>query len=152
MTTQNNNNANVGGGMSTHTPTIHKQKAERKDGTSGHAHTVHWHTHAEVIWRQKRRRGGVRGDEITESKFTPHKHAFNKLKESKMEVRGETKHLKLKINTSPAYPPSLKKKNKKKRKEKVQTQPPYLWRMRGGWRWGGRKTRVELGWWLVASC
>lgn len=54
--------------------------------------------------------GGGHGDEITESKFTPHKHAFNKLKESKMEVQGETKHLKLKNNTSPAYPPSLKKK------------------------------------------
>lgn len=45
------------GGVSTHTPTIHKQKAERKDGASGHAHTVHWHTHAEIIGRQERRRG-----------------------------------------------------------------------------------------------
>lgn len=86
--------------MSTHTPSIHKQKAERKDGASGHAHTVHWHTHAEIIWRQERRRGV---NEITESKFTPHVHALNKPKESKMEVRGETKHLKLKDNTSPAY-------------------------------------------------
>lgn len=77
----------MGGGMSTHTPTIHKQKAERKDGASGHAHTVHWHTHAEIIWRQER--GQVEGkDEITESKFTPHVHALNKPKESKMEVWG----------------------------------------------------------------
>lgn len=149
MATQNNNNANGGGWAPIHPPSISRRQRE-KMGPQG-MHTPYIDTPMQKSSGDKREGGGW-GDEITESKFTPHKHALNKLKESKMEVRGETKHLKLKDNTSPAYPPSLKKKNKKKRKEKVQTQPPNIWKMRGGWRWRGRKTRVELGWRLVASC
>lgn len=35
-------------------------EGERNNGTSKHAHTVHRHTHAEIIWSQERRQKNKR--------------------------------------------------------------------------------------------
>lgn len=125
MHNNQNNNNNIGNKEHPYTQHPWKgQRVERRDRASERAHTIHWHTHAKIIWNQERRqkkKGGGRWKgwgELKERIITkgknplhPHMHCTNKNTRWMWKKRKKNQ---TKWSSFPCLPPpSLKKKKRK---------------------------------------